>query len=54
MMKSTLGTLICFLVLGFFLLASAGRAETVHPASTHRPQAAIQSFVLQDTGNGLF
>lgn len=30
-MKSTLGTLICFLILGFFLIASTGRAQSAPP-----------------------
>lgn len=40
-MKSALGTLISFLVLVYFLMASAGRAET---ASVRQPSFTVESI----------
>ena len=36
-MKSAFSTLLCFLVLGFFLLASTGRAQVSAASSFPRP-----------------
>ena len=40
-MKSTLGTLFCFLVLGFFLIASAGRAQNAQADKPSFSPAAV-------------
>ena len=49
MMRSTLGTMICFLVLGFFLMASAGRAESARIAVTNEYQPPAVSYASGNT-----
>lgn len=47
-MKSPFATFICFLVLGFFLMASQGRTQAVQNAVPARP--AFGTVFSMDTG----
>ena len=49
-MKSAFGTLICFLILGFFLMASVNRTQAEQRAL---PQSAATAAYTQEVGSGL-